>query len=42
MYTVSLDGSLLAWDLAGDRRLGRPFDAGEGAPVAIARYRRST
>jgi WD40 repeat protein len=29
-YSVSLDGTVIAWDLAGDRRLGRPFRAGSG------------
>jgi WD40 repeat protein len=28
LYTVSLDGSGIAWDLRGDRRIGRPFRAG--------------
>jgi len=27
-YTVSLDGSVMAWDVSGGRRLGRPFSAG--------------
>ena len=30
-YTAGVDGSVLAWDLGGTRRLGRPFNA---APVA--------
>ena len=25
LYTVSHDGTAIAWDLTGDRRLGRPF-----------------
>ena len=29
-YTASVDGSVVVWDLAGTRRLGRPFDA---API---------
>jgi WD40 repeat protein len=29
-YTSSLDGSLIGWDVSGERRLGRPFDAGSG------------
>src|SRR5215208_8113405 len=28
LYTAALDGKVLIWDLAGDRRLGRPFDIG--------------
>jgi DNA-binding SARP family transcriptional activator/WD40 repeat protein len=28
LYTASEDGSAIAWDVAGDRRLGRPFSAG--------------
>ena len=27
-YTASHDGLVIAWDLTGDRRLGRPFTAG--------------
>jgi WD40 repeat protein/class 3 adenylate cyclase/energy-coupling factor transporter ATP-binding protein EcfA2 len=30
LYTVSLDGTMMVWDLAGTRRLGRPFHAGSG------------
>jgi WD40 repeat protein/class 3 adenylate cyclase len=30
LYTVSLDGSVIVWDLSGERRLGRPFTAGAG------------
>jgi WD40 repeat protein len=30
VYTVGLDGSMMAWDLTGTRRLGRPFRAGSG------------
>ena len=26
-------GDLIAWDLAGARHLGRPFDAGQPGPV---------
>ena len=29
-YTVSLDGSMMAWDVTGQRRLGQPFQAGAG------------
>src|SRR4029077_14767739 len=29
-YTVGLDGAMIAWDLGGARRLGRPFIAGSG------------
>jgi WD40 repeat protein/class 3 adenylate cyclase len=32
MYTSSLDGSVMAWDVSGERRLGRPFDASAGYP----------
>jgi len=32
LYTVSLDGSLMIWDLSGKRRLGRRFVAGAGHP----------
>jgi WD40 repeat protein len=28
LFTAGLDGSILIWDLAGTRRLGRPLDAG--------------
>jgi len=28
LYTAGLDGSMIIWDLAGTRRLGRPFRAG--------------
>ncbi len=31
LFTAGLDGSVISWDLVGDRRLGRPFDAGTGA-----------
>ncbi len=30
VWTASLDGSMMAWDLTGDRRLGVPFQAGGG------------
>ena len=30
LYTAGLDGSVIVWDLAGDRRLGRTFEAGTG------------
>jgi WD40 repeat protein len=32
LYTSSADGTVLTLDLAGDRRLGRPFTAGTGDP----------
>jgi WD40 repeat protein len=28
LYTAALDGKVIIWDLAGTRRLGRPFDTG--------------
>ena len=31
LYTAGLDGSVITWDLVGDRRLGRPFNAGIGS-----------
>ena len=34
-YTASQDGSVIAWDLAGDRRLGRPFRTGMGNGTII-------
>ena len=34
LYSAAQDGTVLIWDLAGDRRLGRPFD------VATAQRRR--
>ena len=30
LYTAGLDGKVLVWDLAGARRLGRPFGTGSG------------
>jgi len=30
-YTVDVDGNVIAWDLAGDRRVGRAFVAGSGS-----------
>ena len=30
LYSSALDGKVLIWDLAGTRRLGRPFDLGAG------------
>jgi WD40 repeat protein len=30
LYTASLDGTVFVWDLVGERRLGRPFKAGDG------------
>jgi WD40 repeat protein len=32
LYTAALDGKVLIWDLAGDRRVGRPFDIAPGLP----------
>jgi WD40 repeat protein/DNA-binding SARP family transcriptional activator len=32
IYTSSVDGTVLIWDLAGSRRLGRPFETGTGNP----------
>jgi WD40 repeat protein len=37
LYTGSRDGTVLIWDLAGDRRLGHPFQIGPGNPGS-ARY----
>ena len=37
LYSSSIDGSVLVWDLAGSRRLGRPFRAG-AANDRNARY----
>ena len=31
LYTAAADGTVITWDLAGRRRLGRPFDAGSGS-----------
>jgi WD40 repeat protein/DNA-binding SARP family transcriptional activator len=31
LYTAGHDGSVITWDLVGDRRLGRPFNAGIGS-----------
>jgi len=31
-YSAALDGRLIAWDLSGAERLGRPFRAGDGNP----------
>jgi DNA-binding SARP family transcriptional activator/WD40 repeat protein len=30
LHTAGLDSRVITWDLAGDRRLGRPFDTGPG------------
>ena len=39
LYTSALDGKVLIWDLAGARRLGRPFDLGTRQPGgATPRY----
>jgi len=32
LYSASIDGSVIVWDLAGSRRLGRPFPAGDANP----------
>ena len=39
LYSAALDGKVLIWDLAGTRRLGRPFDLGPGNPAAVAPLR---
>jgi WD40 repeat protein len=31
LFTAAADGTVITWDLVGDRRLGRPFDAGTGS-----------
>jgi WD40 repeat protein len=31
LYTAAADGTVITWDLAGRRRLGRPFDIGGGS-----------
>jgi WD40 repeat protein len=31
LFTAAADGTVITWDLAGDRRLGRPFNAGSGS-----------
>ena len=31
LYTAAADGTVITWDLAGRRRLGRPFDVGGGS-----------
>ena len=36
LYTAGLDGSIFVWDLAGARRLGRPFEAGGANPARVA------
>ncbi len=38
LYTAALDGKVIVWDLAGTRRLGRPFHLGPGNPGATPRY----
>jgi WD40 repeat protein/DNA-binding SARP family transcriptional activator len=30
LFTIDVDGNVVAWDLSGDRRLGRSFTAGSG------------
>ena len=38
LYTTSLDGAVLEWDLGGARRFGRPFTTGATrAPAAVDR-----
>ena len=36
-YSVSLDGSMIVWDLQGSRRLGRPFVASSGSFQPVTR-----
>ena len=36
LYSSGLDGRILIWDLAGDRRLGRPFAVGPATPSTRA------
>ena len=39
LYTAGLDGRIIVWDIAGDRRLARPFQAGgqiSGYPPPLA------
>ena len=38
VWTASLDGSMMAWDLTGDRRLGVPFQAGSGFAGSAPAY----
>jgi WD40 repeat protein len=38
LHTAGLDSSVITWDLVGDRRLGRPFDAGTGIGQEGAGY----
>jgi WD40 repeat protein len=38
LYTAARDGKVLSWDLAGARRLGRPFGIGPGNDGEIPRY----
>jgi WD40 repeat protein/DNA-binding SARP family transcriptional activator len=33
LFTAAADGTVITWDLVGDRRLGRPFDAGSGSDL---------
>ena len=35
-YTVSLDGKVIAWDLDGERRIGRAVSVGEGGRLDVA------
>ena len=41
LYGAVLDGKVLVWDLAGDRRPGRRFDIGPGHPAGPLGRRRS-
>jgi WD40 repeat protein/DNA-binding SARP family transcriptional activator len=34
VFTIDVDGNVVAWDLNGDRRIGRPFTAGSDATYA--------
>ena len=38
LHTAGLDGNVLIWDLAGRRRLGRPFDTGRDEFQALPSY----
>ena len=38
LYTAAQDGNVLIWDLAGSRRLGRPFDTGQAGQGEAARF----
>ena len=38
LYTAALDGKVIVWDLAGARRLGRPFAIGPDNPYQFPAY----